>query len=98
MNAWFAAFDHPYFAVTDEQGRFEIRDIPPGAYTLIAWHAGYNIVQFVSSRPVYDEPHVVRHSVKIAPKAVVEQRFEFPIRPVEVEWNIAGGEGEAHTE
>jgi hypothetical protein len=98
MNAWFAAFDHPYFAVTDEQGRFEIRDIPPGAYTLIAWHAGYNIVQFVSSRPVYDEPHVVRHSVKIAPKAVVEQRFEFPVRPVEVEWNIAGGEGEAHTE
>ena len=94
MNAWTAAFDHPYFTVTDEQGRFEIGGIPPGSYTLVAWHSGYNIVKFASSRPVYDEPHVVRHTVTITPKEQVEHRFEFPVRSVEVDWKIAGGADE----
>ncbi len=37
MNAWIAVFDHPYFAVTDKEGRFAIADIPPGDYTLMYW-------------------------------------------------------------
>ncbi|MDR4478166.1 MAG: hypothetical protein R3B37_00245 [Nitrospira sp.] len=94
MNAWAAAFDHPYFAVTDEQGRFEIGGIPPGNYTVIAWHQGYNIVKFQASRPVYDEPHILRQQVEITPKAQIESRFEFPARSVEVEWKIAGEAGE----
>jgi hypothetical protein len=93
MNAWAAALDHPYFAVTDEQGRFEIGGIPPGTYTLIVWHCGYNIVKFASFRPVYDEPHIIRQEVQITPKTLVERRFEFPVRPVDVEWKIAGDEG-----
>ncbi len=94
MNAWVAALDHPYFAVTDEQGWFEINGIPPGSYTLVAWHPGYNIVKFASSRPLYDDPHVIRQTVTMSPKAQVEHRFEFPVRAVEVEWKIAGGDGE----
>lgn len=35
MQAWIYVFEHPYFAVTDEQGRFEIKDVPPGAYWLV---------------------------------------------------------------
>ena len=35
MRAWIYVFDHPWFAVTDEKGEFEIADIPPGEYTLI---------------------------------------------------------------
>ncbi len=38
MNAWIATFDHPYFAVTDAGGRYSIPDLPPGDYTLVAWH------------------------------------------------------------
>jgi hypothetical protein len=98
MNAWVAALDHPYFTVTDEQGRFEIHGIPPGSYTLVAWHAGYNIVKFVSSRPVYDDPHIIRQQVEVASKGTIEQRFEFPVRPVEVEWKLAGGDGESQPE
>ena len=38
MTAHFWVMDHPFFAVTDEDGRFSIRDLPAGKYTLVAWH------------------------------------------------------------
>jgi hypothetical protein len=38
MLAYIHVFDHPYFAISDERGMFSIPDIPPGAYTLKAWH------------------------------------------------------------
>ncbi len=37
-HAYVYVFDHPYVAVTDEQGRFTIDNIPPGTYTVEAWH------------------------------------------------------------
>jgi plastocyanin len=38
MSAVIRVFDHPYFAVPDVQGRFEIEGLPPGSYTVRAWH------------------------------------------------------------
>jgi len=35
MQAWIYVFDHPLFAVTDEQGRFHIGSVPPGEYKLV---------------------------------------------------------------
>ncbi len=32
MRAWIYVFDHPFFAVTDERGRFQISRIPAGDY------------------------------------------------------------------
>ena len=37
MHAWIWEFDHPYFATTGDDGRFTIKDVPPGTYTLVAW-------------------------------------------------------------
>ena len=37
MRAWIWEFDHPYFATTGEDGKFTIKDVPPGTYTLVAW-------------------------------------------------------------
>jgi len=28
----------PYFATSDETGRFVLRDLPPGTYSLVSWH------------------------------------------------------------
>jgi Carboxypeptidase regulatory-like domain len=38
MNAYAGVLDHPYFAVTDKDGKFEIKTLPPGTYTIEAWH------------------------------------------------------------
>jgi hypothetical protein len=38
MRAWIVELDHPYFATTDESGNFNIADVPPGTYTVVAWH------------------------------------------------------------
>lgn len=38
MRAWIWEFDHPYYATTDADGHFEIKDVPPGTYTVVAWH------------------------------------------------------------
>ncbi|NIR52587.1 hypothetical protein GWO43_28765 [candidate division KSB1 bacterium] len=38
MNAWIVAAPNPYYRVTDEQGKFELTDVPAGSYTLEIWH------------------------------------------------------------
>jgi plastocyanin len=38
MFAWVSVFDHPYFAVSDKDGKFTIKNVPPGKYTLEAAH------------------------------------------------------------
>ena len=38
MTAHFHVMDHPFFAVTDADGKFEIPNLPEGEYTLGAWH------------------------------------------------------------
>jgi plastocyanin len=38
MSAFILVFSHRYFAVTDEDGRYRIPNVPPGAYNIVAWH------------------------------------------------------------
>jgi hypothetical protein len=37
MNAWVRVFDHPYFALTDADGKFEIQQAPAGNFRVIVW-------------------------------------------------------------
>ena len=38
MSAYLWIVEHPFFAVTAEDGSFAIKNLPPGDYTLEAWH------------------------------------------------------------
>jgi plastocyanin len=38
MQSWIGVVDHPYFAVTDREGRYRLDDVPPGDYTVAVWH------------------------------------------------------------
>jgi plastocyanin len=40
MNAFILVFNHPFFKVTDADGRFELPGVPPGAYTIVGWYEG----------------------------------------------------------
>lgn len=44
VHPWMASYvcvvDHPFFAVTDAAGKFEIKGLPAGTYTLGVWHEG----------------------------------------------------------
>jgi plastocyanin len=52
MNAFILVFNHPFFDVTEPDGRFELPGIPPGSYALVGWYEGEARV----TRPVVVPP------------------------------------------
>jgi hypothetical protein len=38
MKAYVGVLNHPFFAVSGEDGSYAIKNLPPGKYTLVAWH------------------------------------------------------------
>ena len=40
MKAYVGVLKHPYFAVSAEDGTYTIKGVPPGTYTVVAWHEG----------------------------------------------------------
>ncbi|HXD32474.1 MAG TPA: carboxypeptidase regulatory-like domain-containing protein [Pyrinomonadaceae bacterium] len=40
MKAYVGVLKHPFFAVSKADGTYEIKGVPPGTYTLAAWHEG----------------------------------------------------------
>lgn len=63
MHAWIGVVDHPYFAVTGSDGSFELKNVPPGEYTVEAWQEELGVV-------------VQRVSVAASGKAEVEFTFK----------------------
>ncbi len=44
MSAWILVLEHPFFARPGADRHFEIQGVPPGHYTLRAWHEAYKPV------------------------------------------------------
>ncbi len=75
MNAEMMVVPHPYYAVTDESGRFEFTDVPPGTYEIVAWHEGWNLLgkehaydvltERSVERPLFSEPRTWEKSVTV---------------------------------
>jgi plastocyanin len=40
MNAFILVFSHPFYAMTDAEGRYRIERVPPGIYNVVAWNEG----------------------------------------------------------
>ncbi len=52
MHAYIGVVDNPYFAVTGDDGSFELKNVPPGDYTIEAWQEELGVaVQRVTVPP-----------------------------------------------
>ena len=60
MNAVAIVAPHPYYAVTDANGQFELTDVPPGHYEIVAWHEGWEVLRHEDARDVLTEQPVPR--------------------------------------
>jgi hypothetical protein len=77
MNAEMFVVQHPYYAVTDEKGSFELTDVPAGEYELVAWHEGWTVAHREATldvlseqrvqRPVFSEPRSWEKKVSVSP-------------------------------
>jgi plastocyanin len=63
MQAWHLPLDHPYGAVTNENGEFSIRDLPAGKHKFTVWHEGNTLREV---------------EVTIEPDAEAELNLEIP--------------------
>jgi hypothetical protein len=59
MQAFTWVFDHPYYAVTDADGRFEIKLAPAGSQSLIVWQEAVNYVPDAKGRTIEVKPDAV---------------------------------------
>jgi hypothetical protein len=84
MNAEMFVVPHPYYTVTDIDGSFQLTNVPPGQYELVAWHEGWAIAGEEASfdvltekrvqRPVFSDSKTMEKKVTVAPSqtAVVD--------------------------
>ena len=49
MKSWVLVSDHPYYAVTDENGNFSIENIPAGTYDVVCWQEKFGSKRALSS-------------------------------------------------
>jgi hypothetical protein len=85
MNAEMMVVKHPYYAVTDESGRFAFTDVPPGNYQIVAWHEGWGLAgkeqaydvltERSVQRPLFSEPKTWEKSVTVNAKGASTVNF-----------------------
>lgn len=85
MNAEMFVVAHPYYAVTDEHGKFELSDVPSGEYEIMAWHEGWTVTRQEASfdvltekrvdRPVFAAPRTWQKNVNVSPGSTAVVNF-----------------------
>jgi plastocyanin len=66
MSSYMGVLDHPYYAVSGEDGSFSIAKLPPGTYELEAWHEELGTQ---TQQVTVPESGTVEVSFSFAPKA-----------------------------
>ena len=61
--AWIVAVDTPYYAITDDAGRFRLDELAPGIYEITFWQA-----PVPDGNGTYGTPIVVHRTVKVEAK------------------------------
>lgn len=75
--AWIVSGTHPYYALTDDRGRFRLDDVVAGDYTLIAWHPPV-VTGIVDGKAVYGDPVIVKKKITVKKTAATTVAFALP--------------------
>lgn len=83
MSGYVWVTEHPYYAITDGDGNFTLHDVPPGTYSLVCWHEGWNATPQRSPSGqllgyAYDAPHEVRRNVVVSAGQTAVENFSVP--------------------
>jgi len=69
MKSWILVQDHPFFAITDSQGNFEIGNIPAGTYEVIAWQEKFKMKRsIIKTVEIKESSKTVQDFVFIKPE------------------------------
>jgi len=82
MSAFIYVASHPYVALTDSNGEFVIKDVPPGTYTLKMWHEGVILKDINKRLQVYnyEDPYELTQQVTVAANTDATANFELVLR------------------
>jgi len=82
MNAFVYVATHPYVALTDDNGDFEIKNVPPGTYTIKMWHEGVTLKQIYKALQAYDyeEPYEMTQQVTVSAGGEAAVNFDMELR------------------
>lgn len=70
-RAWIVVPRHPYYVVTDAQGRFLLGDVPPGTYRLTAWHPPVVTGLDRHGNPVVTAPFTATRTVRVTDRRTI---------------------------
>jgi hypothetical protein len=77
---------HPYYAVTDGHGDFELTNVPPGEYQIAAWHESWKVAreepvldvgsQKMTKRLFFGDPITIQKKVEVKASAKATVNFQ----------------------
>jgi hypothetical protein len=85
MRAYLLVTEHPWAAITDDSGRFELANVPAGEYRVVAWHPNWRVkkkernpdnfrIQYLQ----FEDPLMVEKKVTLKTDDINDLKISFP--------------------
>lgn len=81
MSCYVHVVEHPYYTITDKDGKFKLENVPPGTYKLTAWHESWKVKEKKEKegkidKIMFSDPVIIEKEVKVTGNAVSTVELE----------------------